>query len=66
MGIILITLGAMLTRIGNVISSNASTFNQDAITDVKNQQYLEEQERNLQTLINEINDYTKEVLAQMS
>jgi hypothetical protein len=66
LGIKLITLGSMITKIGDAISSIASTFNLDEITDVKNQQHLEEQERNLQILIDEMNDYTKEILAQIS
>ncbi|AMQ06757.1 hypothetical protein [Sporosarcina psychrophila] len=66
LGIKLITLGAMITKIGDGISSIASTFSLNEINDEKNQQHLEELERNLQILIDEINDYTKEVLAQIS
>ena len=33
---------------------------------LENQQHLDEQERNLQTLIDEMNDYIREVLAQIS
>ena len=35
-------------------------------TNVENQQHLDEQERNLQILIDEMNDYIREVLAQIS
>ena len=66
LGIKLIILGSMITRIGDAISSIASTFNLDETNDVNNQQYFEEQEQKLQTLINEMNDFTKEILAQMS
>ena len=64
--IIIITLGSMFTKIGDAISSIASTFNLDETTNVENQQHLDEQERNLQILIDEMNDYIREVLAQIS
>ena len=64
--IIIITLGSMITKIGDAISSIASTFNLDETTNVENQQHLDEQERNLQILIDEMNDYIREVLAQIS
>lgn len=64
--IIIITLGSMITKIGDAISSIASTFNLDETNNVENQQHLDEQERNLQILIDEMNDYIREVLAQIS
>ena len=64
--IIIITLGSMFTKIDDAISSIASTFNLDETTNVENQQHLDEQERNLQILIDEMNDYIREVLAQIS
>ena len=42
--IIIITLGSMITKIGDAISSIASTFNLDETNDVENQQHLDEQE----------------------
>ena len=56
----------MFTKIGDAIPSIASTFNLDETTNVENQQHLDEQERNLQILIDEMNDYIREVLAQIS
>ena len=46
----------MITKIGDAISSIASTFNLDETNNVENQQHLDEQERNLQILIDEMND----------
>ena len=56
----------MITRIGDAISSIASALNLDETNDVNNQQYYEEQENKLQTLVNGMNDFTKEILAQMN
>ena len=42
--IIIITLGSMITKIGDAISSIASTFNLDETNNVENQQHLDEQE----------------------
>ena len=66
LGINLIILGSMITRIGDAISSIASALNLDETNDVNNQQYYEEQEKKLQTLVNGMNDFTKEILAQMN
>ena len=54
----------MITRIGDAISALTSYF--DETNDVNNRQYFNEQEQKLQTLINEMNDFTKEILAHMS
>ena len=53
-------------KFGDAISHIASTLNLDETNDVNNQQYFEEQEQNLKNLINEMNDFTKEILDQMS
>ena len=64
LGIKLIILGSMITRIGDAISALTIYF--DETNDVNNRQYFDEQEQKLQTLINEMNDFTKEILAHMS
>ncbi len=64
LGIKLIILGSMITRIGDAISALTIYF--DETNDVNNRQYFNEQEQKLQTLINEMNDFTKEILAHMS
>ncbi len=64
LGIKLIILGSMITRIGDAISALTIYF--DESNDVNNRQYFKEQEQKLQTLINEMNDFTKEILAHMS
>ena len=65
LGYKIITLGSMVTRIGDAISSFTSTINFDENTDINNQQYLEELEQKLQILHKEINDCTKDILEQM-
>lgn len=59
-------LGSMVTRIGDAVSSIASTINFDETTDINNQQYFEELEQKLQILFNEIYEITDEILEQIS
>ncbi len=62
----LVILGSLMNRLGDTISSISSTLNLDETSDVNKHQHFEEQEQKLQILLNEMNDFTQKILAQLS